>query len=261
MVKPKVVILCGGKGMRLREETQNKPKPLLPIGKCPILWHIMTHYSHYGFNNFILCLGYKGELIKEYFLNYQNNRDFQLKLKDGTKTVLQDQNQVENWNIIFAHTGPETNTGGRIKKIEHYIDEDYFFLTYGDGLSDINLNKLEEVFLKKGRIGVITGIRPQSRFGQVNVDDQSIITGFKEKPMRQDYINGGFCVFSKKIFSLLEENCVLEREVFDRLTSARQLAMYKHEGFWKCMDTYKDYLELNELWKRGDSPWKVKQNV
>lgn len=261
-MKPKVVILCGGKGMRLREETEQKPKPLLSIGKYPILWHIMKHYSYYGFNDFILCLGYKGNLIKEYFLNYHNRCwDIQLNLKEGTKSILKGENEIENWNIIFANTGTETNTGGRIKRIENYINEEYFFLTYGDGLSDVNIKKLEGFFLQKGKIGVITGIRPQSRFGQITVDNNSIITGFTEKPLLDDHINGGFCVFHKNIFNFLDENCVLEQEVFEQLSNERELAMYKHEGFWKCMDTYKDYLELNKMWEHGDLPWKEKQNV
>lgn len=261
-MKPKVVILCGGKGTRLREETEKKPKPLLSIGNYPILWHIMKHYSHYGFNEFILCLGYKGDLIKEYFLNYQNRRwDIQLNLKEGKKSLLLGDNQIENWNITFAHTGVETNTGGRIKRIENYIDGEYFFLTYGDGLSDVNLRKLEEFFLLKGKTGVITGIRPQSKYGVISVGNDNIITGFKEKPMLNDHINGGFCVFHKNIFNFLEDNSVLEQEVFEKLAGERELAMYKHEGFWKCMDTYKDFLELNKMWEQGDTPWKVKQNV
>jgi len=261
-MKPKVVILCGGKGMRLREETENKPKPLLPIGEYPILWHIMKHYSYHGFNDFILCLGYKGDLIKEYFLNYNNRRwDIQLNLKEGIKSILQDESEIDDWNIVFANTGLETNTGGRIKRIEDYINEEYFFLTYGDGLSDINLRKLEEFFLQKGKIGVITGIRPQSRYGKITIDNDCIITGFKEKPLLNDHINGGFFVFNRKIFNFLDENCVLEQEVFEQLVKERELVMYKHESFWKCMDTYKDYLELNEMWEHGDPPWKVTQNV
>lgn len=257
-MKPKVVILCGGKGTRLREETENKPKPLLSIGKYPILCHIMKHYSHYGFNDFILCLGYKGELIKEYFINYENRRwDIQLNLKDGVKSILQDGDPVENWNIIFANTGLETNTGGRIKKIEKYIHEEYFFLTYGDGLSNVNLKKLEEYFKQKGKIGVITGIRPHSKYGQITIEPNCIVTGFKEKPLLNDYANGGFCVFHRKIFNYMDENCVLEQEVFEQLVNDRELAMYKHEGFWKCMDTYKDYKELNEIWDHGNPQWKV----
>ena len=257
-MKPKVVILCGGKGTRLREMTESKPKPLLSIGNYPILWHIMKHYSHYGFNDFILCLGYKGELIKEYFIKYKNRLcDVQLNLKDGIETILQDGNPVENWNIIFANTGLETNTGGRIKKIEKYINGEYFFLTYGDGLSNVNFEKLEEYFKQKGKIGVITAIRPQSRFGQITIEPDCIVTGFKEKPLLNDYANGGFCVFHRKIFNYMDENCILEQEVFEQLVNERELAIYKHEGFWKCMDTYKDYKELNEIWDHGNPQWKV----
>lgn len=256
-MKPKVVILCGGKGTRLREETETKPKPLLKIGNYPILWHIMKHYSHYGFNDFILCLGYKGELIKEYFLNYKNRWDIQFNLKEGIKSIIQDEDSVENWNITFADTGLETNTGGRIKKIEKYINEKYFLLTYGDGLSNVNLKRLIEFYLQKGKVGVITGIRPKSTYGQITMDHDFTITGFKEKPLLNDYINGGFSVFNRKIFNYVDEYSTLEQEVFERLTSERELALYKHEGFWKCMDTYKDYKELNEMCNHGDFPWKV----
>jgi len=257
-VKPKVVILCGGKGTRLREETENKPKPLVTVGGLPILWHIMKHYAHYGFNDFILCLGYKGELIKEYFLSYQYRRwDVQLNLKDGINSIIKGKDEVEDWNIIFAGTGLETNTGGRVKKVEKYIDGDYFFLTYGDGLSDVNLMELESFFLQKGKIGVVTGVRPQSKYGEIAVDPDGIITSFKEKPWLNSYINGGFFIFNRKIFDYLNENCTLEQEVFQQLISEQQLAMYKHEGFWKCMDTYKDYQELNEMWYQGNTSWKV----
>lgn len=255
---PKVVILCGGKGTRLWEETANKPKPLLPIGEHPILWHIMEHYSHYGFNDFILCLGYKGDLIRDYFINLINCQcDIQLNLKEKTSSILHDGRPAKNWSIIFANTGLETNTGGRIKRIEKYIDGDYFFLTYGDGLSNVNLVKLEEFFRQKGKTGVITGVRPRSKFGRINIDGDCIITGFKEKPLLNDYVNGGFCVFNRKVFDYMDDNCVLEREVFEQLVDHRELVMYKHEGFWKCMDTYKDYQELNDMWESGFPPWKV----
>jgi glucose-1-phosphate cytidylyltransferase len=257
-VKPKVVILCGGKGTRLREETEKKPKPMVTIGHHPILLHIMKHYSHYGYNSFVLCLGYKGEFIKEYFLNYIDRCcDLQLNLKDGVKSVIKDQKGLDNWDIIFADTGLETNTGGRIKRVEKYIKGEYFFLTYGDGLSNVNLKELEKFFLQKGRIGLVTGTRPESKYGQIAVGSDSIITGFKEKPILSDYINGGFFVFNRKIFDYLDENCVLEKEIFERLSREKELALFRHEGFWKCMDTYKDYQELNEMWKNGNTPWKV----
>lgn len=256
-MNPKVVILCGGKGTRLREETENKPKPLLSIGSHPILWHIMKHYSCHGFNDFVLCLGYKGELIKDYFINYKNRRcDIQLSLKEGKKLILQDGDQEENFNIVFANTGLETNTGGRIKRIEKYINEEYFFLTYGDGLSDVNLKRLEEYFLQMGKIGVITGIRPKSKYGHIIIDPDGIVSGFKEKPLLNEYINGGFCVFHRNIFNYMDDDCVLEQEVLEQLVNDRELAIYKHDGFWKSMDTYKDYKELNEIWENGDCPWK-----
>ncbi len=261
-MKPKVVVLCGGKGTRLREETEKKPKPLVTVGELPVLWHIMKHYSHYGFNDFVFCLGYKGELIKDYFLNYKYQRwDIQINLKDGTRSVIQDTAEVEDWNIIFADTGLETNTGGRVKKIEKYIKEPYFFLTYGDGLSDVNIKKLESFFLEKGKIGVVTGVRPQSRFGEIAVDSGGIITKFKEKPLLNNFINGGFCVLNSKIFEYMTENCSLEENVFKQLAGERELALYKHTGFWKCMDTYKDYRELNEMWYSGNTPWKVYQST
>lgn len=245
--------------MRLREETGNKPKPLLSVGDYPILWHIMKHYSSHGFNDFILCLGYQGNQIKDYFINYNYRcRDIQLNLKKGTKSILQDKKSMEDWNIIFADTGLDTNTGGRVKRIERYIDGDYFFLTYGDGLSDVNLRELEKFFLAKGKTGVITGIRPQSRFGRITMDDQCLVTGFREKPVADDCINGGFAVFHRGIFNFMDDNCVLEQEVFTQLVSQRELAVYRHQGFWKCMDTYKDYIELNEMWEAGNRPWEVK---
>ncbi|MTI85032.1 MAG: glucose-1-phosphate cytidylyltransferase [Firmicutes bacterium] len=256
-MRPKVVILCGGKGTRLREETESKPKPLVTVGEMPILWHIMKHYSYYGFNDFILCLGYKGELIKEYFLNYKFRRwDIKLNLKDGIKYFLQD-NKLENWNIYFVDTGLETNTGGRIKKIAKYIEEDYFFLTYGDGVSNINLQELEDFFLKKGKIGVITGVKPESKYGEILVDSGDIIAEFNEKPLLNNHINGGFCVFNKEIFNYMNENSILEKEVFRNLARDKELALYKHEGFWKCMDTYKDCKELNKMWHSDNPPWQV----
>lgn len=245
--------------MRLREETGNKPKPLLSVGYHPILWHIMKHYSSHGFNDFILCLGYQGNQIKDYFIDYNDRcHDIQLNIKRGTKSILQDKKSMEDWNIIFANTGLDTNTGGRIKRIERYINGDYFFLTYGDGLSDVDLKELEKFFLKMGKTGVITGIRPQSRFGRITMDDQCLVTAFKEKPVADDCINGGFAVFHRSIFSLMDDNCVLEQEVFTQLVNQRELAVYKHQGFWKCMDTYKDYVELNEMWEAGDRPWEVR---
>ena len=256
--KQKVVILCGGIGTRLREETEFRPKPLVRIGGLPILHHIMGIYSHYGYNDFVLCLGYKGDLIKEYFLNYKcMNNDFVLNLNTGEKKILSGVSEPYNWNITFADTGEKTNTGGRIKRIEKYINSDYFLVTYGDGVSDVNINDLVSFHHKHGRIGTITGLHPQSKYGTVKVDKHNTITQFQEKPILTNLINGGFFVFNTDFFDYLDEDCVLEKKPFEVLTRERQIALYKHEGFWHCIDTFKDALALNRMWASGNAPWKV----
>lgn len=257
---PKVVILCGGQGTRLREETEYKPKPLVEIGGKPILWHIMKHYAHYGLNDFILCLGYKGEQIKEYFLNYKFFvSDFSMDLRTGEKSYLVNNADLEDWQINFIYTGLETMTGSRIKKVLPYIKTDYFFATYGDGVSDVNLNDLKEFYLKSGKIAVLTGVHPWSKYGQIRINDENSVTHFIEKPRLTDFINGGYFVFNRKIFDYLPEgdNCILEREPFDNLASDGQIGMFKHKGFWHCMDTYKDYEDLNNLWQPGKRPWEI----
>jgi len=233
----KVVILCGGKGTRLHEETEFRPKPLVPIGDVPILVHIMNSYSYHGYNDFVLCLGYKGELIAEFFSKSEIN---------------------EKWNITFAYTGLETQTGARIKRIEKYIDSDFFLATYGDGISDVNISNLVDFHKKQNTIGVITAVHPHSKYGLMKEGENSIIEEFVEKPVLYDYINGGFFTFKKDVFDYLseDEDCILEREPFTKLVSEKQLSMFKHEGFWHCMDTYKDYLDLNKMWDSGNVPWK-----
>lgn len=227
----KTVILCGGKGMRFREHTNLIPKPMALIGEKPILWHIMKIYSQFGFNEFILCLGYQGEVIEEYF-------------KD-----------TPEWGIIFEHTGMETNTGGRIKKIEKHINDDVFFATYGDGLADIDLNKLLKFHTNHGKIATLTTVKPCSQFGMLELDGDDFILDFKEKPLLDIWINGGFFVFNKDVFDYIGMNDVLEGEVLERLVRIRELVAYKHQGFWKCMDTYKDNIELNEMWNKRDAKW------
>ncbi len=234
-MRMKTIILCGGMGTRLRELTQSIPKPLVEIGGKPILWHIMKIYSHYGFNDFILCLGYKGELIREYF---KDNKEIQ-------------------WNIIFEDTGINTNTGGRIKKIEHRIHEEMFFATYGDGLASINLNELIDFHKSKNTTATITCVNPLSQFGIVEIDEQEKITRFKEKPPLSQWINGGFFVFNKDIFKYLTENDVLEKAPFEKLAVEKEISAYKFKGFWSCMDTYKDTQTLNELWQKGSPPWMI----
>jgi glucose-1-phosphate cytidylyltransferase len=231
----KVVILCGGKGERLREHTETIPKPLVEVGNKPILWHIMKIYSHYGYNNFVLCLGYKGDKIKEYF-------------SKETK---------EKWNIEFVDTGPDTNTGGRIKKIEKYIDTDDFLATYGDGVSDINIKELIEFHKKQGKIVTMTCTNIRSNFGIVNIDDKNMVVGFDEKPFIDMWINGGFFVFNKKIFNYLDKNSILENQPLKQLAKERELIAFRYKGFWECMDTYKDTRVLNEMCDKGKAQWMV----
>jgi len=252
----KVVILCGGKGTRLREETEFKPKPLIEIGGKPILWHIMKIYSHFGYKDFILCLGYKGHLIKDYFLKHKAMfSDFTLHTSEGKEEY--HNNESDNWKITFAETGLETNTGGRIKKIQKYIDGDSFFLTYGDGVADINIKELLEHHQNKGRIATLTSIQPMSRFGVLEFDSNHSVASFKEKPKLDGWINAGFFVLNKKIFDYLEENSVFEQEPLRNLAKDRQLTAYSHKGYWECMDTYRDFEMLNKFWNEGKAFWKV----
>jgi len=257
----KAVILCGGQGTRLREETEFKPKPMVLIGGIPVLWHIMKIYSQYGISDFVLCLGYRGDMIKQYFLNQElMGRDFTISLRDGKKVIHDGAAESEDWNITLADTGANAMTGARVKRIEKYIDGDDFLLTYGDGLADVNVKNVIDFHKKTGTIGTLTGVNPQSRFGMVKTDENGVVTEFVEKPvMFNDYVNGGFYVFKKDFFDTLgnEDSCVLETEPLAKLAQKRQLSMYKHTGFFHAMDTYKDYLDLNKMWDSGKVPWKV----
>jgi glucose-1-phosphate cytidylyltransferase len=261
MKKPKVVILCGGKGTRLREETEIKPKPLIQIGEKPILWHIMKIYSRFGYSDFILCLGYKGEMIKEYFYNYQIiMNDFTIQL-ESKKLVLHRQNQHDEskWSVSLIDTGLNTLKGTRIKKIEEYINEDLFLLTYGDGVADIDIDKLVDFHMNHGKIGTLTGVRPPSRFGDLITKDEKVVK-FTEKPQASaGLINGGFFVFNKKVFDYLslDENCDFEGKALERLAEDGQLMVYEHKGSWECMDTYRDTEHLNELWNNNKAFWKT----
>ncbi|MCY6482751.1 glucose-1-phosphate cytidylyltransferase [Clostridium aestuarii] len=252
----KVVILCGGKGTRMREETEYRPKPLVNIGGKPIIWHIMKIYSYFGFNDFILCLGYKGEMIKQYFMEmYWRNNDITLNITNNN--LICNNLKEEQWNITMVDTGFETLTGGRIKKIKEYIEEDEFMLTYGDGLSNVNINKLLEYHKKKGKIATLTGVHPTSPFGILKFKD-GIVTSFSEKPVLKDIINGGFMVLNKKIFNYFpEDDCAFEEEPLKNLSKANELAVYEHKGFWTAIDTFKDVQRLNKLCESGDTPWKV----
>ncbi|WP_321419182.1 glucose-1-phosphate cytidylyltransferase [uncultured Methanomethylovorans sp.] len=256
----KVVILCGGMGTRLREETEYKPKPMVEIGGHPILWHIMKTYSFYGFTDFVLCLGYKGDVIKDYFYNYKmRNNDFSINLTTGDIT-LHDSKEENNWNVTLANTGLTSMTGARIKRVQKYIEDDTFMVTYGDGVTDLNISKLLEYHQKHGKVGTVTGVHPPSRYGELRLEGDCV-TCFDEKPETGVApISGGYFVFNKEIFDYLDENesCVLEKSPLSNLAKDGQLKVYHHKGFWQCMDTYRDNLFLNDLWKSNMAPWKVK---
>lgn len=252
----KTVILCGGLGTRLREETEFRPKPMIVVGDKPILWHIMRMYSTYGFKEFILCLGYKGEVIKNYFLEYDLlYSDFTLRL--GTKQITRHSvfHDESDWQVTLAETGLQTMTGGRIKRIEKYIDGESFMMTYGDGLANIDIHRLLKFHKEKGRIATVTAARPIARFGELAVNGD-LAESFREKPqIESGWINGGFFVFQKKVFDYLDEDCVLEKGPMERLAREKQLAVYKHTGYWRCMDTYRDLEALNHDWMSGHPGW------
>lgn len=256
----KVVILCGGKGTRLREETEYRPKPMVQIGNRPVLWHIMKIYANYGFKDFVICLGYKGNMIKEYFLNYEMmNNDFTIQLGNRKNVEIHGNHHESDWNVTLADTGEESQTGTRVKKIEKYIDEDIFLMTYGDGVADINIKELVEFHKSHGKIGTMTGVHPSSRFGEFTMDGDRVVE-FNEKPQtKEGLINGGFFVFNKEFFNYLsyDEDCILERKPLEDLAAEGELMLYNNTGFWQCVDTYRELEVMNRLWKEGNAPWKV----
>ncbi|MEW5693353.1 MAG: glucose-1-phosphate cytidylyltransferase [Candidatus Hydrogenedentota bacterium] len=253
----KTVILCGGLGTRLREETEVKPKPMVEVGGKPILWHILNIYYHWGYREFVLALGYKGEIIKEYFLNYYYlANDFTITLKNGkAKSV---RRKHIDWKIDLVDTGLSTMTGGRLYRLRDKLRKNTFMLTYGDGVADINIKHLLEFHKKHKKIATVTAVRPVARFGEIIVDDKQVIS-FKEKAqIREGWINGGFFVFEPKFLEYLDgDECVLEGEPMERLVSDGQLMAFKHNGFWQCMDTYRDKQLLETLWSKGEAPWKI----
>jgi len=251
------IILCGGKGTRLSEETVNKPKPLVEIGGKPILWHIMKIYSHYGINRFILALGYKGELIKQYFYNYKiTSSDFSLKLKPGNDIEHLNHTNEIDWEIVFINTGKDTLKGGRIKRVEKYLESDTFHITYGDGVSDVNLKELEKFHYSHGRIGTVTAVRPPSRFGELFIGEDNTILDLEEKPqMGKGLINGGFFIFNRDIMTYLTSDCDFEFGPLQKVVKDNQLKAYKHEGFWQCMDNVREKSYLDSLVKTNKAPW------
>jgi len=254
----KVVILAGGFGTRLSEETDLRPKPMLEIGGKPILWHIMKIYSHFGFNDFIICLGYKGYMIKEYFANYFiHNSDLTIELSENHVEV--HNSHCEPWKVTLIDTGLNTQTGGRIKRVQKYIENESFMLTYGDGVGDINIKELLEFHKKHGKYATVTAVQPSGRFGALNLDERNSVISFEEKPRGdKTWVNGGFFVLEPQVFEYIKgDETLWEREPLENLSKDSQLVAYKHYEFWKPMDTLRDKRELEALWNSGSPPWKI----
>jgi glucose-1-phosphate cytidylyltransferase len=257
----KTIILCGGIGYRLKEETEFKPKPMVSIGNKPILWHIMKIYAYYGFNDFVIALGYKGDYIKEYFLNQKYFlHDFTLHAKSGNTRIHRasfESPSIDDFNITFVDTGAETLPGERILRVQDYIphDED-FMVTYGDGVSNIDIKKLVAFHKKQKTIGTITGVHPRSKYGQVRINEKNKVTQFLEKPSLREWVNGGFMVFKKKFFTYLRPG-EFEHVAIHRLVKDNELSLYAHDDFWHAMDTYADVENLNKFWSLPNPPWKV----
>src|SRR5258706_8092900 len=255
----KVVIFCGGLGTRLREETEFRPKPMVPIGERPILWHIMKLYAHSGHKDFVLCLGYKGEVIKEYLRNYHwNTSDVTLRLGPRPQIKYHNQHDEEDWSVTLIDTGQATMTGGRLKRVLPFIDEDTFLLTYGDGLTDSDVNESIVVHKKQKKIVTITAVQPAGRFGDLKIRGTTV-EAFNEKAEKEaGFINGGFFVMNKRIGEYLtDDNCILEQAPMNRLASEGQVAAYIPTGFWQCMDTFFEQQLLTNLLNSGKAPWKV----
>lgn len=256
-MKIPVVIFCGGTGTRMKEETEFRPKPMVTLGGHPILWHIMKIYEHYGFNEFIIALGYKGDYIKNYFLNQEYFlHDMTVDTRTGKSKIFRNSKKKhDDFKITFVDTGIETLTGERLLKIKKYVKTDRFMVTYGDGIGDVDIKKLTEYHKKKDTIGVITGVHPKSKWGLVVADENNIVKKFKQKPVLREFVNGGFMIFKKEFFSYLRRKEMIE-QALDRLLKDKQLAVYHHEGFWSAMDTYADVEDMNKQWKK-DPIWKV----
>jgi glucose-1-phosphate cytidylyltransferase len=254
----KAVILAGGMGTRLREETEFRPKPMVEIGGRPILWHIMKTLSTQGINDFVICLGYKGDYIKDFFMNYESRtHDITVKLGLDEGLIQHSQAPTENWTVTLANTGATTMTGGRINKIKKYVSGEKFLCTYGDGVANIDLDALTKFHAGHGKTATVTSVRPTNRFGAMQVDKDGSVTEFAEKPVAEKRVNGGYFIFEPSIFDYLSDECILEKEPLEKLSKTGELKAYEHEGFWQPMDTYRETIELNELWDANQAPWKI----
>ncbi len=255
----KTIILAGGIGTRLREETEYRPKPMVEIGGHPIIWHIIKQYAHHGFRDFVLCLGYRGTMIKEYFLNYEAmTTDFTVCLGRLHQVAYHGSHNEQDYRVTLADTGLNTMTGGRVRRAGKYIDHDTFLVTYGDGVSDVNIRDLVAFHHAHGKLATLTTVRPISRFGNLTIDDEGHVSRFAEKPQLDDWVNAGYFVFNRRVLDYLDgDECILEQKPLERLTHEGQLMAYRHSGFFFAMDTYREYVYLNELWNSGKAPWRV----
>ena len=255
----KVVLFCGGLGLRMGEETSRTPKPMIHVGSRPILWHIMKYYAHFGHNDFVIALGYKGEYIKRFFVDYANlSSDLSISFADGTVQRDAVNGGSEDWNIRLVDTGLSSQTGGRIKRLRRELDDGTFMLTWGDGVSTVDLDKLIAFHRAHGKIATLTAVRPPARFGHLELDGDQIVE-FSEKPqLGEGWINGAFFVLEPAVFDYIEGDLThFEREPLERLAADSQLMAYRHHDFWQCMDTLREKLLLDELWESGEAPWKV----
>lgn len=256
----KVVIFAGGLGTRISEETEIKPKPMVEIGGKPILWHIMKIYSYYGYNDFVICLGYKGYAIKEYFMHYyMHNSDMTIEL--GNNKIDVHYTNAESFKVTLVDTGLETKTAGRLKRVQQYIGKENFLLTYGDGVADVNIKELVNYHKEHNKIATVTAIQPEARFGGMEISEGNQVTAFKEKPKGDGkWINAGFFVLKPEVFDYLDNNSdstMWEDSPLEQLAKNNELVAFKHEGFWKCMDALRDKIELEDLWKTNKAMWKL----
>jgi len=255
----KVVLLAGGLGTRLREETEFKPKPMVEVGSYPIIWHIMKIFEYYNYSDFIVCLGYKGEIIKNYFLDFQTqHNDFSINTSKLNSIEIHKSQTLANWNVTLANTGVESMTGERIRRIKKYIPEgESFIMTYGDGLSDINIDQLVKFHKSHNGIATISTTKPSSRFGMVEIGSNSQVSNFMEKPQADGSINMGYMVLDYEVFDYIDENDIFEEEPLKKLVKSKNLYSFSHEGYFQPMDTYRENLSLNNIWDEGQAPWKI----
>ncbi len=254
----KTVLLAGGLGTRLREETEYRPKPMVEVGGRPILWHIMKLYEHHQFDEFVVCTGYKGEVIKDYFLNYEaRNNDVTVRLGEPSSLTYHGAHEATDWTVTVAYTGELTMTGGRVFRVAKYLDNETFMVTYGDGLSDVDIAELVKFHRAHGKLATVTTVRPPSRFGVMDIRPDGTVEQFREKPQADGWVNAGFFVFEPGVLDYLDDSCVLEQRPLQQLAADGQLIAYRHEGFFQPMDTLREVTMVNEMWASGEAPWRV----